>query len=186
MTGIVIAIVVIVAVIVVVGAIAYMVVQRRRSEHLREQFGSEYDRTVEQTGGTREAEAVLLEREQRVREHLQIRPLSDEDRDNFASQWRDVQAEFVDDPAGAVGNADHLVGEVMSARGYPMGDFERQAEDISVDHPDVVQNYRAAHEIALRQEAGRATTEDLRTAMLHYRSLFESLLEAPVQQEVQS
>lgn len=186
MTGLVIAIIVIVAVIVVAGAIAYMVMQRRRSEHLRDQFGSEYDRTVEQVGGRRDAESQLIEREQRVRKHLQIRPLSNEDRERFASQWSGVQSEFVDDPAGAVADADRLVGQVMSARGYPMGDFDRQAEDISVDHADVVDNYRTAHDIAQRQESGDATTEDLRTATLCYRALFESLLEAPAQEEVRS
>jgi len=183
MTGVVIAIIV---VIIVAAAVAYMVMQRRRSEHLREQFGPEYDRTVEQAGRKRDAESVLIEREERVRKHLQIRPLADEDRERFGAQWGDVQSEFVDDPPAAVSNADRLVGQVMSARGYPMGDFDRQAEDISVDHPDVVDNYRTAHDIALRRETGDASTEDLRTAMLHYRALFESLLESPVEQRMQS
>jgi hypothetical protein len=184
MSGLVIGIIVAIVVIIVLAAIAYMLMRHRRSERLHEQFGSEYDRTVEQTGGTRRAESILIEREKRVRNQLQIRPLSDADRDRFANQWRDVQSEFVDDPATSLTDADRLVGEVMSTRGYPMGDFERQADDVSVDHPEVVQNYRIAHEIAQRQADGEVSTEDMRTAMLHYRSLFEDLLETPTEQEV--
>lgn len=108
---------------------------------------------------------------------LSIRPLEPADRARFTQSWQNVQAEFVDDPEGSIGHADALLAEVMSARGYPVSNFEQMSADISVDHPDVVQNYRAAHEIALRHERGNADTEDLRQAMIHYRSLFEELVD---------
>ncbi len=149
--------------------------QRHRSEQLRSRFGPEYDRAIKDSGDKSKAEAQLLEREKRVKS-LSIRPLDPADRERFIKSWTGVQAEFVDDPEGSIGHADALLAEVMSARGYPVSDFKQMSADISVDHPGVVQNYRAAHGIALRHERGEANTEDLRQAMIHYRSLFEELV----------
>jgi hypothetical protein len=170
--------IVLIVVAVVVAAGAWMYLQRRRTEGLREQFGPEYDHAVTESGGRGRAESELQARAERV-EQLNIQPLSGEDRARFSESWRSVQAQFVDDPAGAVGQADRLVADVMQTRGYPVGDFEQRASDISVDHPHVVENYRAAHAIALRNERGEASTEDLRQSMVHYRSLFEDLLGTP-------
>ena len=128
------------------------------------------------TGGS--AEAGLEERAQRV-EGFHVRPLAAGDRARFVESWREVQARFVDGPAGAVTAADQLLGDVMSTRGYPVSDFEQRAADISVDHPLVLENYRTAHEIALRQTQGQASTEELRQAMVHYRTLFEELVSEP-------
>ena len=160
----------------IVAAIVWMVMQRRRTEQLRESFGPEYDRAVREQGDRKSAEAELLDRRHRV-ERLHIHALSPEERGRFAESWRATQARFVDDPAAAIADADRVVGEAMDARGYPVGDFEQRAADISVDHPQVVSNYRAAHRIALAQTRGEASTEDLRQAMVHYRALFEELLE---------
>jgi hypothetical protein len=166
---------IIVAVIVVIVGLVVYFLQRRRSERLREHFGPEYDRAVAEGGGRRHAEAVLEQRTERVKK-FHIRPLGAEDRARFTEQWDRVQAHFVDAPAGAVAEADQLLGDIMATCGYPMGDFEQRAADISVDHPIVTQNYRWAHEIALRQARGQASTEDLRRAMIHYRSLFDDLV----------
>ncbi len=166
---------IIVAVIVVIVAAVVLYLQRRRSERLRQHFGAEYDRAVTEGGGRRHAEAVLEERTERVKK-FHIRPLTADDKARFSEQWAQVQAHFVDAPAGAVAEADQLLGDVMATCGYPMGDFEQRAADISVDHPIVTQNYRAAHEIAVRQAKGQASTEDLRRAMIHYRALFEDLV----------
>jgi hypothetical protein len=171
-------IVLLVVAVVIVGAVAWYLGQRRRSQRLQERFGPEYERTVESTGKRSDAEAELEARQERV-EALDIRPLSPEDRDRFRERWRVVQATFVDDPASAVADADKLIGEVMRARGYPVGDFEQRAADVSVDHPHVVDHYRTAHQIALRQRTGEADTEQLRQAMVHYRALFADLLELP-------
>ena len=172
----VIAIIIIVALI-AIGA-ALMISRRRQGERLRQQFGPEYEHQLHEAGGSKaKAEAALLAREKRV-EKLDIRPLAPEQRRAFADDWRDVQARFVDDPARSIALADARVAEVMKARGYPVDDFEQRASDISVEHPRVVQNYRAAHEIAVRHSKGQADTEDLRAAMLGYRSLFEELLHA--------
>ena len=171
--------VVLIVVIVVVIAVAvavWLYTQKRRTQNLKERFGPEYDRTVRETDNRGRAEAELQKRERRV-EQLDIRPLSASEREAFAERWRSAQAQFVDDPGGAIKEADRLVGEAMQARGYPVGDFEQRAADISVDHPGVVANHRAAHEIALRNERGEADTEALRKAMVHYRALFEDLLE---------
>jgi hypothetical protein len=150
--------------------------RKRRTERLRSQFGgSEYSRVVKEGGNRRQAEAVLDERSERV-ERLHIRPLAAADRVRFADSWARVQARFVDVPGGAVTDADQLLRDVMSTRGYPMSDFEQRVADISVDHPLVLDNYRAAHQTALRQSRGEARTEDLRLAMIHYRTLFEELL----------
>jgi len=157
------------------GVIGWYLWSRRRSEQLRSRFGPEYDRTVHEAGDVRKAEASLQARAKRV-ERLQIRPLTPEEASRFSAAWQQVQAQFVDDPKGAITEADRLVGEVMTARGYPVADFDQRVEDISVDHPDVVMNYRAARDIALEHERGHASTEDLRQAMVHYRSLFRDLL----------
>lgn len=176
MSTIVIAVIVIVAVAVIIGAL--MVSRRKRGERLKQQFGPEYEHQLHESGGSRSAaESALLAREKRV-EKLDIHPLPPEQRKQFADDWQQVQARFVDDPERSIALADALVAEVMKARGYPVDDFDQRAADISVEHPEVVQNYRAAHEIALRQSRGQADTEDLRSALLGYRSLFEELLHA--------
>lgn len=166
--------IIIAAVIVAVGV--WMSLQKRRTEKLRSQFGPEYDRIVQDTGDKRKAEKELQEREKRV-SSFNIQPLSREDRQHFAQAWQEVQSRFVDAPRAAVVDADHLVGEAMKAQGYPMGDFEQRAADISVDHPEVIENYRMAHAVAQRDQRGQASTEDLRKAMVHYRALFDELLQ---------
>jgi len=167
---------IIVAIIVlVVGAIIAVYFQRRRTEKLRLRFGPEYERSIAESGDRRRAEAQLEKRAERV-EKYHLRPLTADDRSRFTEQWDRVQAHFVDAPAGAVAEADQLLGDIMATCGYPMGDFEQRAADISVDHPVVVQNYRSAHDIAIRQAKGQASTEDLRRAMIHYRALFEDLV----------
>ena len=145
-------------------------------DQLSYQFGPEYERTVEEAGDRRKAEAQLAEREKRARA-LSIRPLEAKERDRYNSLWRKVQADFVDDPSGAISQADGLLGEVMTARGYPVRDFDQVAEDLSVDHSLVVQHYRAGHEVAVQHEQGKADTEALRRAMIHYRELFEELVQ---------
>jgi type VI protein secretion system component VasK len=173
---------ILIAAAIVVGAVlVYGVLTRRRTARLRERFGPEYDRTVEQRGERRQAEAELQGREER-RERLEIRPLTPEAHERYLESWRRLQSDFVDDPAGAVNGADQLVSSVMSERGYPMDDFEQRAEDISVDHPEVVERYRSAHGIAIKNDEGEATTEDLRQALKHYRALFEELLEPEAEQ----
>ena len=176
-----IALIVLVA-IVVVGAVAWMVMnQRRRTEHLTERYGPEYQRTLESTGDKREAERELEAREERVKQY-EIKPLSAGQRDRYLAKWRETQAEFVDDPSAAIAEADTLVQDVMGDRGYPMGDFDQRTADISVDHPHVVEEYRAAHVIAERHASGGVETEDLRQAMVHYRALFDDLLETEERQ----
>lgn len=150
--------------------------RRRRSDELRSKFGPEYDRTVRHVGDVGRAEATLTARAQRV-ERLPIHPLTPEDHKTFREGWQRLQEQFVDDPNSAITAADRLVGEVMHARGYPVGDFEQRVEDVSVDHPTVVSNYRAARVIAQAHERGQASTEELRQAMIHYRALFQDLLE---------
>ena len=167
---------IIVAVAIVIAIVAaWRITAERRSARLRRDFGPEYDRTVAEQGDQREAERALREREAR-RDRLDIRPLSEESRTRYAGEWNDVQARFVDEPAGAVGDADRLVGAVMRERGYPMDDFEGQAELVSVDHPGVVEHYRAGHAAFEAYDRGESSTEDLRQAMVHYRALFEDLL----------
>jgi hypothetical protein len=169
-------VVIAVVVVVLVAIGAWAAWRKQRSVRLRERFGPEYGRVVADRGGRRKAEAELSAREKR-REKLEIRPLDAEVRDRYAETWRGVQARFVDEPVGALEDADRLVMEVMRKRGYPMDDFEQRAADISVDHPEVVENYRAGHSIYVAHGRGEAGTEDLRQAMVHYRSLFEDLLE---------
>jgi len=166
-----------------VAAIAVMIVVNRRRANLRAKFGPEYGRTVEMTGSPRKAEAELQEREKRVAAFT-IRPLSPQQADAFTDAWVRVQAQFVDDPQGAVSRADVLLTEVMEVRGYPIADFEQRSADLSVDHPEVVQNYRSAHDIAVRHARGEADTEDLRRAMIHYRALFDDLVHEPVDHRV--
>ena len=169
-------IVLVVAAVVVLAVVGVLVWQRRRSEALREQYGPEYDRAVRQMGGQRRAESELVKRQERV-EQLDIRPLTASQRSDYENRWRAIQSRFVDDPRGAAGAADALVDEVMKTRGYPVADFEQRAADLSVHHPRVVENYRAARDIALRHRRGEASTEDLRQAMVYYRILFQDLLE---------
>jgi hypothetical protein len=168
-------VVVIILLVLVVGA-AWWNTQQRRSEQLRRQFGPEYDRAVERYGERGRAESALQAREERVR-RLDIRPLTPAETQHFVDAWRSVQARFVDDPSGAIGDADRLVSEAMQVRGYPMGDFEERAADVSVDHADVVEHYRAAHAIAMRNTREDGSTEELRQAMVHYRALFADVLE---------
>lgn len=147
----------------------------RRSRQLKTHFGPEYDRMVERTGDRQVAEAELHQREQRVRT-FDITPLHEHERVAYGDRWRLVQSRFVDEPEQAVAEADGLIKEVMHTRGYPVEHFEQQAADLSVDHPKVVENYRAAHEIALLSERREASTEDLRQAMVHFRALFADLV----------
>ena len=179
-TGIIILIVVVVVLLLVGGLVAARLgTKKRRSKQLRDRFGPEYDRAVDQHGGRKEAEENLTERQER-REGLDIRPLEPDQQQRFAEEWRRVQGRFVDAPQEAVRESDHLVKEVMRQRGYPVEDFDQRADDISVDHPHVVENYRSAGHIAERNERGEAGTEDLRQATVHYRALFEELLETNV------
>ena len=169
----------IVAVIVAVAVILLVFLawrsKQKHSQRLRTRFGPEYDRLLAETGSREKAERALAEREDRSRKII-IRPLPVADREHFSEAWRNLQARFVDAPGEAVIEADQLLEQLMAQRGYPTGDFEQQANDVSVDHPQVVQNYRLAHAIANRQRQGNATTEELRQAVVHYRSLFEELL----------
>jgi hypothetical protein len=178
-------IVLVIALVAAIGAAIWFYMRNRRSAALQDRFGPEYDRALAEHRDQRQAERELEERAERV-ERLQIRPLARDERDRFAERWQSVQAQFVDDPTGATGEADQLVGEVMATRGYAVGDFEQRAADVSVNHPRVVEHYRAAHIIALRNARGDADTEQLRQALVHFRALFEDLLEveAPAQREV--
>lgn len=167
----------VVVVLVIAIAIALYVRQRKNTTaKLRDRFGPEYERAVQQHGSERKAEAKLADRETRV-EMLKIRDLDPMERERFLTQWQAAQSRFVDYPKGAVTEADELVCSLMQTRGYPVVDFDQRAADISVDHPRVVENYRSAHAIALRLGRGEASTEELRTAMVHYRSLFDELVQ---------
>jgi hypothetical protein len=170
-------IVILVCAVVAIAVLAWYFLHQRRTQQLRHQFGPEYQYAVTQYGGQSKAEEALLQRQKR-REKLHIRPLSANEKERFSEEWSGVQKRFVDDPPGSIREADDLVSEVLKARGYPMAEFDHRAEDISVDHPMVVRNFRAAHEIALRHEQRQATTEDLRQALVYYRELFDDLLEA--------
>lgn len=165
--------VIVVAIIVILAL--WWGMQSRRSRELHEDFGPEYDRTVNEADSRRAAESELRDRRDRV-ENLNIRPLSISDRSRFAGEWETLQPRFVDDPQGAVRDADSLVSNLMQTRGYPMGKFEQRAADISVDHPNVVSHYREAHRLAQRNASGEATTEEQRRALVHYRELFGELL----------
>ncbi len=175
-----IAIVIIVAAVVMVAGIGiWLFIRKQRTERLRTRFGgAEYGRALQEGGHRRHAEAGLDKRTDRV-ESLHIQPLGPGDRARFVESWRRVQARFVDGPGGAVTEADQLLGDVMSTRGYPVSDFGQRAADLSVDYPLVLENYRCAHAIAVRQTQGQASTEELRQAMIHYRTLFEELVGEP-------
>jgi hypothetical protein len=168
-----------VVVVLAAGIAIWFFMRKRRTAGLRSQFGeAEYARTLKEGGSRRQAEAALDKRADRV-EGLHIRPLSPGDRARFVESWGRIQARFVDGPGSAVADADRLLGDVMSTRAYPLGDFEQRAADISVDHPLVLENYRIAHQSALLQAQGKASTEDLRQAMIHFRTLFEELVGEP-------
>lgn len=170
--------VVVVLVIVVIGLL-YIRKRRSAAAELRQKFGTEYDRAVKEHGSERKAEAKLEDREKRV-EKLNIRELDALEHERFSKQWASIQSRFIDSPRGAVTEADDLVSSVMKTRGYPVADFDQRAADISVGHPQLVVNYRLAHEIVQRFGKGETTTEELRTAMIHYRSLFDELAHMPV------
>lgn len=155
-------------------AVVFVLIDVGRTRRLQSRFGTEYNRAVAQEGSVGRAETVLGQRQQRVAK-FQVRPLTREERDRYVVEWKNVQARFVDDPRAAVAWADWLVRQTMGTRGYPVSDFETQAADLSVDHAAVLGEYRVAHEIAVRSEHGQATTEDLRLAMQHYRTLFEEI-----------
>jgi hypothetical protein len=167
---------VLIAVVIAVIAWSYAQNKRKRSQRLQQRFGPEYARMVNELGDRTKAEAELAAREKRV-ERFNIVPLAPADAARFAKAWNELQLRFVDDPKAAVAQADRMVHEVMTKRGYPMGDFERRAADISVDYPGVVANYRAARAVASRAARGEASTEELRRAVVHYRALFQELLE---------
>lgn len=168
--------VLIIALLVVAG---WLLLRKRQSERLEKRFGPEYNRAMDELGSRGKAEAELRARQRRV-EQLHIVPLSPADASRFSQAWKSLQARFVDDPHGALSEADRLVCDLMEKRGYPMGDFERSAADVSVDHPRVVEHYRAGHAIALQDRDGQADTEALRQALVHYRALFADLLEVEV------
>ena len=174
-------VVILIAIAIVVVFVAAVIISRRsaqkRSERLQNRFGSEYDVAVAEYGNRRRAERALEEREKHFAQ-ITLRPLTPGDREQFVQAWRTVQTRFVDAPGKAVVEADQLVEQLMSQRGYPVGDFKQQAGDLSVDHPQAVSSYRQAHMIADRQRRGQATTEDLREAILKYRALYEELLDA--------
>lgn len=170
---------IILAAVVVLGLVAlgaWLFYQKKQSHKLQERFGPEYGRTVSELGSRTKGESELKAREKRV-EGLEILPLAPSEAARFSEAWLALQSRFVDNPKGVVVQAEQLVRELMEKRGYPMGDFERRAGDISVDHPDVVANYRSAQAIAMRDRQGSADTEELRKAVVHYRALFDELLE---------
>jgi hypothetical protein len=168
-------IVIAVVVVLIVVAIVAAAASRRRRRHLQQRFGPEYDRTVDSADRRRQAERDLREREAR-HDELELRPLSEASRQRYTQQWQEMQSGFVDRPQVAVADADRLITDLMRERGYPVDDFETRSDLVSVDHPDVVQNYRTAHGIAVRTVEGRTSTEDLRQAVISYRALFEEML----------
>jgi len=169
---------IVVVAIIAIAVIGFALFRIRQSQRLRERFGPEYGRAVEESGSRFRAEERLAKLEQRV-ERFHIHPLSAAARTQYVETWRVIQARFVDNPQQALADADQLIRDVMSNRGYPVADFDRQAADLSVHHPYVVEHYRAGHEIAVRQARGHGSTEDLRQAMIHYRKLFAELVEEP-------
>jgi hypothetical protein len=162
---------------------AIIITRQRKRKHLKQQFGPEYNRAVEQHGDARHAEAVLIDREKRV-EKFSLRPLTPSDRERYAEDWAAIQRRFVDDPSSAVNQADTLVNTVLAARGYPVSDFDQRAADISVNYPSLVQNYRSAREVMQRHTQSQSSTEDLRLAMVNFRSLFDELLDTSKSQKV--
>ncbi|HEX7309538.1 MAG TPA: hypothetical protein VF232_00030 [Gaiellaceae bacterium] len=172
-------ILIVAAAVLIVAMVAWGMMKRKQTKQLQSQFGSEYDRTVEAVDNKKTAESELVARRER-REQLDIRPLSSAARERYVQQWQIVQVQFVDNPSGAVASADQLIQSVMADRGYPVKDFETRASDVSVDHPDVVENYRHGHRLAQKSVDGDGSTEDLRQAMRHYRALFDDLVEPTV------
>lgn len=173
-TQIAIGVAVVVIFLLIVAALVWLS-RRLHVSKMRKRYGPEYDRLVAEMGSRKRAEARLIERERRVSQY-DIRPLSEADRARYMQAWHNVQARFVDDPGTSIGEADRLLGDAMAARGYPMADFDRRSADLSVHYPEVVQNYRLGHDVAVRHRDGKASTEDLRQAMIHYRALFEELV----------
>jgi len=168
--------IIVIAVVVIIGVILGLVFARRnRSDKLHEKFGPEYDRTVQTMGGERKAQTELNERQKHVKT-LDIRPLTVSEHDRYLAEWAAVQSKFVDEPGQAIKDADRLIIEVMQLRGYPVSDFDQRAADISVKYPTLVSNYRGAREIAIKNKENKANTEELRQAMIYYRSLFDELL----------
>jgi hypothetical protein len=165
----------IVAVAALIVAVMWLLMRRRRTMALRQRFGPEYDRVLQSSKTSAEAERELQKRQQRV-ESFSLRPLSREEADRFGASWKSVQARFVDEPRTAVLDADRLIADVMRGRGYPVEDPDRRFDDLSVEHAPVVSHYRAGREIVIRHERGEASTEDLRQAMVHYRALFDELV----------
>ena len=170
-----------IAAVAVVAVVVWQALARRRTGRLQEKFGPEYERAVGTTDSKQEAEAELQAREERRRQ-LEIRPLPQASRDRYLQSWQSVQAQFVDDPRGAVASADSLIQSVMAECGYPVEDFDQRAADGSVDHPQVVENYRQGHRLAQASAEGTDSTEDLRQAMRHYRALFDELVEPATEQ----
>ena len=173
------------AVVVAAGLGIWYAMRRQRSQNLREKFGPEYDLTMEKTGDQRTAEKTLGEREKRVVK-LDIRALDQNERDRYHGEWTQIQADFVDDPSKSVKEANRLITEVMIARGFPVADFEQRTADLSVMYPDFISNYRNANVIALKNQRNEASTEELRQAMVYYRSLFEELLGTVEVKEVEA
>ncbi len=168
-------VVLVLVVLVVLALLGFLLARKKKRDGLREQFGPEYDRTVEQSGSRRDAEQDLRERAER-RNEFDVQPLEPKRRDLYAAEWRVTQEDFVDRPAEAVSSANTLVERVMKERGYPVGDFEQMSRDLSVDHANVMSEYRSAHEISMLNDRKQANTEQQRQAMVHYRSLFDDLL----------
>ena len=173
--------IILIAAVAVIAVAVWAFIRRERTRKLKRQFGPEYDRLSDQEKSSRRAEVLLGERQRRV-EKYRIRTLTREECDSFAVKWRAAQEHFVDDPHDAIAQADSLVADAMRTRGYPMADFEQRAADLSVDYPAVTEEYRIAHDIAIRDSQGSASTEDLRNAMQHYRNLFEHILDTRVLQ----
>ena len=166
---------ILVGLVLLVAIAIWLTMRRRRSDTLRARYGDEYDRTLSATGGRGAAEANLAEREKRVAA-LDIRPLTPEEREHFSGEWQEVKSVFVDSPAEAVLHADRMLTRMLQTRGFPMADFDRRYEDLTVDHAETARHYRAGNEIAMRQNRGEASTEDLRQAMKHYETLFEDMV----------
>jgi hypothetical protein len=169
-------IIITIVVVVIVGLLAFLAGRKQKTKRLRDRFGPEYDRVVTKTDDRKTAEAELEARERR-RDQFSLRPLDTASAERYKKEWRDTQSRFVDSPSEAIHEADGLITSVMQDRGYPMERFDQRAADLSVEHPDVVNRYRTAHRIAVANERGEASTEDLREAMIHYRSLFERLID---------
>ena len=174
-------VVIAIAVFVILVVVVWQALTRRRTGKLQQQFGPEYDRTLGKADSKRDAEAELQAREER-RQQLEVQPLSQAARYRSLQSWQTVQAQFVDDPRGAVASGDSLIQSVMAERGYPVEDFDQRAADISVDHPQMVENYRHGHRLAQASANGSDSTEDLRQAMRHYRALFDELVEPTADQ----